>query len=343
MASDNDMVGQLEFLTKDFEMNKSHEYYHQVQAEIYATNSPWCDFFLWAPSHFINIRVYPDRQWQTKTLPAIQNYFINNILLPLNNPRQFVVQIELLLKKDVVEPIPLLQMTNTRAQIYEFCQKTIGQCNNPKWLIAQPGRLSANLFYCAYITAINLQKSLNNPKTQKYVMQWAKAIFNYNTVEKQCFSYGNKHESDAVLQYQIQTGAIVSPSGMWLFPDSALYSAPDGLIYSNSQSTNLNGIVEIKCPERLQTENASALPFLNNGAKLDSNTQYYFQVQGHLAATNAPWCDFILWGPNYFSIERILPDQEWMTVKLPIIKDFVNNQMLPLSYTPHFWENIMTR
>jgi len=330
---------QLNFLTSDNQLSKSHGYYHQVQAELYATQAAWCDFFVWCPSGYLNIRVYPDLIWQSITLPAIQNYFINKILRPTNNPRQLVLQIELLIQNLKIEPIQNIQESYSRKQIEEIAHQTIGQSKNPKCQLLRPGRLSSNLFFNVFINANKISHNNSTSQTMAYIAKWAKAMFNYKYLP--CFQWGNVNEENAIHQYQQQSGHKISPTGMWLFPDSPLYSCPDGIIHSDCGK--IDGILEVKCPIEFKYSIASdvCLDFLNQNGELKHMSRYYFQVQGHLAATQAHWCDFVIWGPDYFNIERIYPDSDWITDKLPVIKWGVDNLMLPLSYKPDFWRDIM--
>ena len=209
----------------------------------------------------------------------------------------------------------------------------------------QPGRLSSTLFYYVYLTAMSFRSSGSNPQTRDYLIQWTKAMYNYNGSNNASIIYGISNEENAVHEYELRTGHKVSASGVWLFPNAPLYSSPDGIIRLKSDQRQIEGVLEVKCPKQLENPNNSIsnLSYLAKDCKLNHNTKYYFQVQGHLAATQAAWCDFVIWAPTDFARERIFPDQEWMSVKLPIIKDFLKNQMLPMSFSPDFWENIMTR
>ena len=341
ITSDDDMAMQLNFLTSDNHLTKSHAYYHQVQAEIYATKAAWCDFFVWCPSGYLNIRVYPDLIWQTITLPAIQNYFVNKILRPTNNPRQLVLQIELLIQNLKIEPIQNIQESYSRKQIEEIAQQTIGQSKNPTCQLLRPGRLSANLFFNAYITSYNIIHNHYTERTQEYAVKWAKAMFNYKYLPR--FQWGNANEEIAIQQYEKRSAHKVTPTGMWLFPDSPLYSSPDGVIYSHSDPGKIDGILEVKCPIEFKHSIASdvKLDYIDENGELKHLSRYYFQVQGYLAATQALWCDFVIWGPDYFKEERIYPDSDWITNKLPLIKWSVNNLLLPLSYATDFWTDIM--
>lgn len=41
---------------------------------------------------------------------------------------------------------------------------------------------------------------------------------------------------------------------------------------------------------------------------LKKSHNYYYQVQGQLATTQLPWCDFVVWTPHGTTIQRIERD-----------------------------------
>ena len=45
--------------------------------------------------------------------------------------------------------------------------------------------------------------------------------------------------------------------------------------------------------------------------ELRRNHNYFYQVQGTLAITKRSWCDFIVWTPTAFSVERISFDSKF--------------------------------
>ena len=346
VAQDKDLVTFLPFMVSETQMVKTHDYYHQIQAELYATGAQWCDFFVWTPNHMLKVRIYPDQYWVSNTLPAIQNYFINNILRPNNNPRQLIIQIEILLKSQIFFPIPCAINNPNTSQIMDIAKQTIGQYYNPKWLLIQPGLLSANLFYTAYNVAIAVNQRPQAPKSRSDLLYWTKAMFNYKATTKRSLQHGSLCEPIAIKHYERLNAVKVVPTGMWMFPDAPLYAAPDGLIYNDNTGCKIFGILEVKCPTEINKLNLTneQFPYLTMDGHLRNNSQYYFQVQGHLAATGAHWCDFVIWAPNYYHQERIYPDLDWQSQKLPIIKSLVLNKMLPLSYSADFlWEQILTR
>ena len=59
------------------------------------------------------------------------------------------------------------------------------------------------------------------------------------------------------------------------------------------------------------------LEYLDETNKLKPTHKYYDQIQGQLVATQAQWCDFVLWCPSNMNIERIYLDKQWETKNLP--------------------------
>ena len=63
--------------------------------------------------------------------------------------------------------------------------------------------------------------------------------------------------------------------------------------------------------------------------RLKRKHNYFYQVQGLMAITGRPWCDFVVWTPKGLSVERISFDVEfWSTVK-PKLVDFHRSAILP--------------
>ena len=55
--------------------------------------------------------------------------------------------------------------------------------------------------------------------------------------------------------------------------------------------------------------------------ELSRTHNYYYQVQGQMAITGRPWCDFVVWTPKGMSVERILFDNDfWDSVKPKLLK-----------------------
>ena len=66
----------------------------------------------------------------------------------------------------------------------------------------------------------------------------------YNLQKKDPILWGQMHEEEALNAYIENTGNIVLPSGLQLFPCGYLGCSPDGIIIASSA----HGALEIKCP-----------------------------------------------------------------------------------------------
>ena len=221
----------------------------------------------------------------------------------------------------------------SREEIEQIAKATTGQTKNPTWRALRYARLSANLFQPIYLTANNLKRKHNLELTEEYIKKWRKAIFHYDKdpsgIHK--LEYGIKSEQKGIQQYEINTGNKVIPTGLWLFPDVPMYAAPDGMVCS--ADGKVEGVIEVKCPSTLESETTNSglrsLGYLDNGGRLNQNSRYFHQVQGHLYATQAKWCDFIIWAPDFYQRERIKPNEYWVKEQLPLIKDLLCTRLLP--------------
>ena len=171
-----------------------------------------------------------------------------------------------------------------------------------------------------------------------------------NTKAKRC---GLNHEDDArqaYLQYLRATNpqASIVSSGLVIDVDEpSLACSPDGLVDIRG-SDEPNGVVELKCPfsaaELTPQEAAKTLKSFScklkqdDGTKLELNRKhnYYYQVQGQLAITHRPWCDFVVWSPKGMSVERIGFDSAfWDGVKSKLVS-FHREAILPELALPRY-------
>ena len=63
------------YITADFRLNREHDYYHQVQGELYATGASWCDFVMWTTKGCLIIRVYPNPLWVAECIPKLMAFY----------------------------------------------------------------------------------------------------------------------------------------------------------------------------------------------------------------------------------------------------------------------------
>lgn len=62
---------------------------------------------------------------------------------------------------------------------------------------------------------------------------------------------------------------------------------------------------------------------------LNKNHAYYYQVQAQIFIFGVEYCDFVVWTPKDFFVQRILPDQEVWDIVLSITLEFFNKCNLP--------------
>lgn len=68
------------YLTSDLQLNRSHQYWHQVQAQIYATNANVAHFVIWTCKDFQIIQVEKDISWARLNIPKLMDFYVNVLL-----------------------------------------------------------------------------------------------------------------------------------------------------------------------------------------------------------------------------------------------------------------------
>jgi len=89
------------------------------------------------------------------------------------------------------------------------------------------------------------------------------------------------------------------------------------------------GVLEVKCPWKHRHEtvanacqDASFCCELQSGSpKLKTTHTYYYQIQGQMAVTGRPWCDFIIYTNEDLHVERIYYDPDfWSTAEAKLLQ-----------------------
>ena len=64
------------FLSDDdaLQINDKHDYYHQIQGQLFATNAAWCDLITWSPYFMKVTRVMPDAAWAANELTRLYSF-----------------------------------------------------------------------------------------------------------------------------------------------------------------------------------------------------------------------------------------------------------------------------
>ncbi|VEN49574.1 unnamed protein product, partial [Callosobruchus maculatus] len=231
------------------------------------------------------------------------------------------------LKAEDKEAYLLNKLSLKEADIYDISVKTRGQSENDMWLIARKNRLTSSNFG-AVLAASRRNKcppSLFRKLTESYTLDGIKAI-----------QWGKQHEANGVKVLEERGNFKVQQTGIWLRTCGYLGGSPDGLVEDY-------GLVEVKCPFKLRASTSlmhdlkdkSYILFFNdsNELVLNTNHDYYHQIQGNLWLTNRKICYLVIWTPNESLIYNISIDNDWAT-NIMYYKDFI------WMYTFHFYMGI---
>ena len=70
-----------------FQLKESHDYYYQVQTQLYCTGRHWCDFVLRTDNDLHIERIKKNQAWQDKNLPKLKDFYLSALLPELACPR----------------------------------------------------------------------------------------------------------------------------------------------------------------------------------------------------------------------------------------------------------------
>ncbi len=178
-------------------------------------------------------------------------------------------------------------------------------------------------------------------KRKKFVHDnFLASLFGLRPFTSAATSYGQENEELAKKKYLLsnpnshiqQCGLVVNPKF------SFLGASPDGKVLSDGEM----GIIEVKCPYTARNMTIKqAIGLLPNFylketddiVHLKRQHNYFYQVQGQLMITGAPYCDFVVYTPYDMHIERIIPDHALQQQMLDGLAKFFLNHALPFMRT----------
>jgi len=120
--------------------------------------------------------------------------------------------------------------------------------------------------------------------------------------------YGTANEANAVIEFQMETGLIVTPAPFVTYEDW-LGASPDGF-------TSDGGLVEIKCPFGLRK---SANPIFKAPHE---QPHYMAQMQVQMFVTATSHCHFYQWSASGTSLHRVAADPAWVADNIPRLRQF---------------------
>jgi len=247
------------------------------------------------------------------------------------NPLRDISNTSSLPEKTPVTPVEVKKKLAVTPELQKLVeQKTKQQNKCPLWYQLRSYRLTSSFGRIA--KRKNKFESLATQLTHE-------KQFSHTSVPS--LRWGVEHEDEARCQYEQElhkshpTLKVVC-SGLWIdIERSWLASSPDGLVYDQDE---LLGVLEIKCPfsarEMTPIEAAQKLPsfpcqVIGGNLSLKRNHDYFFQVQGQLAITHAQWCDFCVYTPHGFSLERIMFDESFWKSVVCKLDDFYCKFIVP--------------
>ena len=171
---------------------------------------------------------------------------------------------------------------------------TCGQNSNKAWKEERTKRLTSSMFG-------RICKATDRTDRQKL----AKSLTTVKNIKSAPTDHGHKYEPFAIEQFSKDTGKSVLPSGLVICKEHPFLAAsPDGIISSSE-------LIEVKCPyvarDREITE--VSVPYLHQDDEgkysLDSNHDYYYQIQGQMLCTNATSCTLVVCTANNLTVNDI--------------------------------------
>lgn len=217
-----------------------------------------------------------------------------------------------------------LQVTEPQQQ--EIEEQTRGQSDNSMWQLERRKRITASN---AHLINKLGRKTDNTAALNKH---FGRRVFKKLIP---LMEYGKNNEVNAITQYEKAKGldpGSVKKCGLFVYSKNGIFAAsPDGLL-------NEDGLLEVKCPPSIRDKDPKDWPIFSprtsclenrdGQLRLKCSNAYYYQVVMQIYVTNRQWCDFFVWTPVGYHLERITRNDD--TDKLWEI------MQLNMEY---FWEN----
>lgn len=78
---------QIDKATNDVQLKQRHDYYYQVQCQMYCTDTQWCDFVVRTNKDIHIQRIYRDSKWWGQQLSKLRKFYFSALLPELACPR----------------------------------------------------------------------------------------------------------------------------------------------------------------------------------------------------------------------------------------------------------------
>ena len=211
-----------------------------------------------------------------------------------------------LLSTPKTQKVPWDGVTLSQQEAEQLEKDTRQQSGCPQWFKAREVRITASNF-----GKFILRKA---PISDKFL----KNTLHPSKFTSSATSYGKCNEIIAKQKYLRQGPGHIHDISFVVNPKYPFLGAsPDGMVCGNG----ITGIIEIRCPYSIRdmtiadaiSENMKCcLEIVEGKYHLKQAHEYWYQVQGQLLVTGAPFCDFMVYTRKYFIVERIRPHVQTM-------------------------------
>lgn len=196
-------------------------------------------------------------------------------------------------------------------KIKQIAEDTTGQSENIKWSLYKQYR----------ITSSNFHKVLKCINRNKFPPSLFKTLLgNYNLNSIRAIQWGKNHEQVALREFKNKFKIDISLTGIWLHKSGVIGASPDGLATINDKKF----CVEIKCPFKYRnqdlkqclTENTDYIVKYDSNIQnyiLNTNHEYFNQIQGQICLTESEGCILIIWTTKSIVAIEIEKNVNWAT------------------------------
>lgn len=157
---------------------------------------------------------------------------------------------------------------------------------SPEWFAARCGRLTSSAAAAMLARIKTGEAAARRDLRLRLAVERITGVPQEDGYVSSAMQHGIDAEAEALAEYEIQTGVIVSPLGFLQHRDLLAGYSPDGVI------GDFDGLLELKCPK-----SATHLRYLR--APGVAPTDYVPQVTHALWLTGAPWLDFVSFDPRF--------------------------------------------
>ncbi|XP_040071585.2 uncharacterized protein LOC115330270 [Ixodes scapularis] len=224
----------------------------------------------------------------------------------------------------------LEKITLTPLEAQDLEKNSRRQRDSATWLQARQYRLTASNFGTVHRHGEWTEKGLANLTSTKDLSRVPAIRYGIVNEPKALQRYEDVLKSRGRDVHLSSAGLFVDPDQPWLG------ATPDAIVYDATEQPPW-GCVEVKCLYTLRNADRDTLLASNISVAFDSSNRphlktehpHFAQVVGQMGVTNLKWADYVLYGINFLTIQRIRFDKNiWEDIK-ESLDNFYFTTLLP--------------